>query len=274
MRFLACLLLSTPLWAQTHIIDTLRYRFTDPSTNSNLASCTMYISDNTPSSDANDTYVPATLTYSVINGVVNLALQPNDTGIPAGTSYSVQYACESDQPLPPEIWYVPSGGPYTIRAVRVATLPGPGLLFNPSQLAGGGAIPGQYLEWSGTSWVAQVPDVGGDLSGSAETATVSGIQGHPVSVAAPIDGQMLRWSALAGQWQPVQVRYTTTFSGLTSVLISGATHQLATQNLSVTCYDSATPRNIVEPDSWTVNPTTYDVTINFTMAQTGTCTIR
>jgi hypothetical protein len=48
-----------PLWAQTHIIDTLRYRFTDPATNSNLANCTMYISDITPSSDANDTYLPA-----------------------------------------------------------------------------------------------------------------------------------------------------------------------------------------------------------------------
>jgi hypothetical protein len=148
------------------------------------------------------------------------------------------------------------------------------LLFNPSQLTGGGATPGQYLEWSGSSWVAGFPDLGGDLSGSTDVAKVSAIQGYAISSATPTDGQIIRWIAADGQWEPVAVRYTSTFGGLISVLIPGATHQLGTQNLSVTCYDAATPRNIVEPDSWTVNPNTYDVTINFTMPQTGSCTIR
>jgi hypothetical protein len=148
------------------------------------------------------------------------------------------------------------------------------LLFNPSQLTGGGASAGQYLEWNGTSWIADFPDVGGDLAGSTAAAKVSGIQGYPISSAPPADGQIMRWSATAGQWQPVQVRYTTTFTGLTSLTVPGTTHQLGTQNLWVTCYDTATPRNIVEPDSWTVNPTTFDVTIDFTVGQSGTCTIR
>lgn len=122
-------LLSVPLWAGTAIVDTLRYRFNDE-----LANCTLYITDVTPSADSTTTYAPGTLAYSVVNGVVNLTLEPNDAATPAGTSYSVQYACQKGKALPPEVWVVPSGGPFAIRAVRAAIVPSPTVLFSPAQI--------------------------------------------------------------------------------------------------------------------------------------------
>jgi hypothetical protein len=44
--------------------------------------------------------------------------------------------------------------------------------------------------------------LGGDISGSPGTVTVTQIQGRPVSSAAPSSGQALAWNATALQWQP------------------------------------------------------------------------
>ena len=129
MRVIFVFLLTVPLWAGTSIVDTLRYRFNDE-----LANCTLYVTDVTPSADSNTTYAPGTLVYRVVNGVVNLMLEPNDVATPAGTSYSVQYACQKGKTLPPEVWVVPSGGPFTIREVRGAIMPSPTLMFSPAQI--------------------------------------------------------------------------------------------------------------------------------------------
>lgn len=65
--------------------------------------------------------------------------------------------------------------------------------------------------------------------------------------------------------------YTATFSSLTAVTIPGATHHLASNSLFVVCYDLSTPARLVEPDSITVNSGTFDVAINFAVAQSGSC---
>lgn len=274
LRWIGWLLLTAPAWAQTQIVDTLRYRFIDPATNSNLANCILYITDVTPSSDSNNTYVPSTLTYVVVNGVVNLTLQPNDAATPAGTSYSVQYQCAKDQTPPPEIWVVPSGGPFPIRAVRAAVVPSPALMFSPAQLTNGGATPGQYLQWNGQSWIGEAPAAGGDLAGSLAGATVVAVQGEAISSTAPSDGQVMRWNAAAAQWEPIKIRYTVSLTGATSVTIPGSTHQLGTQDITVTCFDNSSTPQPVEPDRWIVDAGTFDVTINFSMPQTGRCVLR
>src|ERR1039458_6786846 len=46
-----------------------------------------------------------------------------------------------------------------------------------------------------------------------------------------------------------------------------------TANLSVECYDSASPSALVEPDKIVVDPVTYNVSIYFASAQTGSCNI-
>jgi hypothetical protein len=46
------------------------------------------------------------------------------------------------------------------------------------------------------------PVLGGDLSGTAQSATVNRIAGRLLSPAAPADQQVLQWSAANSQWQP------------------------------------------------------------------------
>lgn len=68
-------------------------------------------------------------------------------------------------------------------------------------------------------------------------------------------------------------RYSTTFTSQTSISIAGTTHNLGTADLHVQCRDAAGPRKIVEPNDVTINDSTFDVTITFSVAQSGRCTI-
>jgi hypothetical protein len=214
---------------------------------------------------------------------------------------------------------------------------------------------GQYLKWNGTSnqWepttmsaLSQLPAAGGDLSGTLSSATVVKLQNRAVSLAAPATGQVLGWDG--NQWTPQTVtggnagspvdrtiantyatgakqtfvpsvstsginvapntlplvpaagdlavdsldsnklkvydgsqwntlatatNYVATFTGQTSVLVLGTSHRLGTANLVVDCYDSSSPAQRVEPDKVTIDPTTFNVTVTFTSAQTGRCVI-
>jgi len=67
--------------------------------------------------------------------------------------------------------------------------------------------------------------------------------------------------------------YATSFTSQTSVTIAGAAHQLNTANVAVNCYDTETPAMEVDPNTVSVNLTTYDVTINFAQAQSGRCVV-
>lgn len=61
-----------------------------------------------------------------------------------------------------------------------------------------------YACVSANQWAAQGGGgtLGGDLSGSTGAATVTGLQGRPVSSAAPSGGQTLVWNAATQSWQP------------------------------------------------------------------------
>ena len=53
------------------------------------------------------------------------------------------------------------------------------------------------------TWVTQtLQSLGGDVSGSPGSATVTQIQGRPVSASAPSSGQSLVWSSSTNTWQP------------------------------------------------------------------------
>ncbi len=120
----------------------------------------------------------------------------------------------------------------------------------------------------------QVSGLGDAATKSSATAewNAGQLQGRGVAAAAPADGQMLRWNATTSMWEPVKVRHSVTFAGATTVTVQGADHQLGTGDLVVTCYDAAAA--VVEPGSVAIHPTTFDVTIQFAVAQDGKCVIR
>jgi hypothetical protein len=74
------------------------------------------------------------------------------------------------------------------------------------------------------------------------------------------------WTPQGGATAP---NYAAAFSSATTVKVLGAAHKLNTENLVVDCYDNSTPVNRVEPDSVTIDPSTYDVTVNFAVPQSG-----
>ena len=69
-------------------------------------------------------------------------------------------------------------------------------------------------------------------------------------------------------------RYTASFSGQTTVTVTGATHGIGTNMLAVTCYDDADPRNTVGPDNVTVDDGTFDVVVTFFESETGKCVLQ
>jgi hypothetical protein len=93
----------------------------------------------------------------------------------------------------------------------------------------------------------------------------------------PADGQLLGWSAASSAWLPVTVapppNFAAAFSGTTVLAIPGTQHNLNTPNLVVSCYDSASPANMIEPSNITVNQSTYDVAISFLQPQSGRCVV-
>lgn len=59
------------------------------------------------------------------------------------------------------------------------------------------------------------------------------------------------------------------FTQQTSVTLPGAVHGLRTPNLLVHVYDDATPMAEVLPETLTVHPTSYDITVTFGQPQSG-----
>lgn len=90
---------------------------------------------------------------------------------------------------------------------------------------------------------------------------------------------------ITGSWPDQTVTFTgggggggvfgSTFSNQTSLTVTGATHGLGTADLIVAIYDSATgTRNLVIPDSVSIDSSTFDVTVAFELSQSGRIVIQ
>jgi Chaperone of endosialidase len=64
-------------------------------------------------------------------------------------------------------------------------------------------------------------------------------------------------------------RYGTTFTGVQQITIPGATHMLGTSAILFQAYDSASPRAALGDPGVIVNPSNYDVTVNFGITMSG-----
>ena len=103
------------------------------------------------------TIVRWTGVLTIVNGDLDIRLEPNDTAQPPGTSYTVTYRPKSGTGWT-EYWVVPtSSEPVRVASVRVAQPPTPQLTIQPSQIASGDATNGQVLTWSASlnRWVPQ-----------------------------------------------------------------------------------------------------------------------
>ena len=161
---------------------------------------------------------------------------------------------------------------------------------------------GQVLGWDGAQWIPQTLSQGGGGSvygvdktlsntytaGARQTfvpsLSTSGINVMPSTLpTSPVAGDISLDSDDAnklkvydgGQWNTLVTvsNYVSSFTGQMAVTINGTTHRLGSANLSVECYDTASPSARVEPDKVVVAPVTFNVTIYFATAQTGTCTL-
>lgn len=77
---------------------------------------------------------------------------------------------------------------------------------------------------SGTASVAQLPVLGGDLSGTVSNATVAKVQGRAVLSTAPSDGQALLWVAGTSAWAPGSPTVASDHSALSNLNYDSAGH--------------------------------------------------
>lgn len=154
-----------------------------------------------------NTYVKWSKQWTVKNGVFTVALIPNDTAEPAGTSYSVRYVPNSG-PSWSEIWVVTTGGPLEIWQVRVLSTPVPEVLISLSQLTTSGSTKGDLIARTASAWAVFTGGTNGncllkDLTqasgvrwGSCLTGTGGGDVGGPVSSQ---DGGLVLFDGVTGK---------------------------------------------------------------------------
>src|SRR5574338_366615 len=144
MRLLTLLLATCALYgAQTRVLDTMYYPTGAPVNGTLRISWSGW-------SIGGVTYPAGQINYAVVNGAVDVLLEPN----PVGSPYTITYALENGS-TQRSYWNVPtSATPVTIAAIKSDTGPAQvaDYIIHPSRLAQGGASLGQALCWNGTSY--------------------------------------------------------------------------------------------------------------------------
>jgi len=118
------------------------------------------------------------------NGAFSTVLEATTSATPANVSYRVRFAI-LDRDWWVERWVVPTGGPHTIAAVRVVTVPTPALAILLSQIAPSGASSGQVPVFNGSSWLPGTVGAGSGLDcSSPATLTIDAAGAVTVSATA------------------------------------------------------------------------------------------
>ncbi len=174
-----------------------------------------------------------------------------------------------------------AGAP-TFRALSAAEIPN---LSSTYQATSEKNAPGGYAGVSSTGklTVSQGSEVWslGDLTdasgkhGSASSVQMFGGGSTNAGECATFDasGNLISTGTPCGSGSGGTANHATVFTTQSSVTIAGSSHQMGTANLIVECYDGGTPARKIEPDSVTVNPASYDVTVAFTQPQSGKCVV-
>ncbi len=167
-KFALMLSLSLAAWGQTTVTQTL----TSPIGGGNW---TGTITISAPSMTCSGVqYAAATTTLTVTNGVVSVALRPNDAcQVPTGVvnAYRVTYRPNVGSQYS-RYWLVPTSA--TAVSIAQVEAGGPPLAqpwtILPGAIAGGGATAGQFLSFDGVRWAPATLAAGsGDLTGPASS---------------------------------------------------------------------------------------------------------
>lgn len=289
--FLAASLSAAP----TRIVDTVKY-----ANNTNASGMARI---EWPAFTISGTSVAAGFVQvNIVNGVLDVSLQPTDLATPSGTVYTVRFYLQNS-PVATEYWSVPtSASAVNLADVRMAPLSALSGLHDVSthndwtQISTPGTNPASgYLRvyaktGSGVCWltsagtetcagagaVASVFGRTGTVTAASGDYTASQVTNTPAgsisatTVQAAIDELDNEKAAASHTHAP----YEASFTSQTSVSIAGATHGIGRAALTVTCWDAGAPRNLVEPDTVTVDSGSYDVAVTFAVAQSGRCVLR
>lgn len=235
--------------------------------------------------------------YAVRGGRVNLRLEANDTSLPAGTYYEVEYRLRSTTFR--ETWLVPtSATPLAIDDVALQVLPGLQTQVLLTQLAASGAVEGQSIVFQGGRWTVgsaaapgtavPYPAPATNTNSLLVAATAHGQGVHP-QVGSCFDASTPASAVEPGSVEisssgDVTITFATTFTGTcpiygagelvpvafvaeTLVSVPAATHGLGMQPVFYGCRG---PAQRIEPGSVSVG-IAGQVEIRFLSAQTGTC---
>lgn len=208
------------------------------------------------------TYVATRKRVTVTAGAFSVSLPANSTLTPAASLYRVEYFLNNGTSQI-EYWNVPTGGPYTIRDVRwrdrqptgyVASFTGATWTL-PASIHG---IRTKALQ--ATCLDGSTPAVEIECAVSVHPATFDVI----ASFANSQTGKLVLSAVSAWSTQ----NYVKTMTSATSVSVPYSEHKMATNQISVQCWDNATPAAQVECRS-TIHPTSYDVAVTLAAAQSG-----
>jgi len=255
MRLLTILLLAASLQAVT-VSDTIT--LADGSTANGLVVITLASGAHSSSV----TYAATRKRVTVTSGVFSVSLPANSTLTPAGTLYRAEMYLQGGTSQT-EYWNIPTGGPYTIRDVRWRDR----------------APTGYAASFTGSTWTLPASIHGIRTKAmqvacfDASTPAVQiecAVTVHPttfdvVARFASSQAGKLVLSAVAA-WSTQN--YLKAMTSATSVSVPYTEHKMATNQLTVECWDDATPAAQVSCVP-SVHPTTYDVAVTFPVAQSG-----
>ena len=153
-----------------------------------LATGTITITASAPFTAADGVRVETlALRVPIVNGAFSVALEPNDTGVPAGTQYVAVWNLDGSRPRT-ERWYVTtSGGTLNLQAVLVGAAATPAGVVHLWQFAQDGAVSGQAPVWNGTTWLPGNVASSGGGGGTVGPTGPTGAQGPsgPAGVQGP-----------------------------------------------------------------------------------------
>lgn len=117
-----------------------------------LANGTIYVTPNQQFKEVGGRQIyPVAIPAQVVNGILSIALYPNDTSLPTGTYYTASYSITNMAQIS-EIWIIPtSATPVNLDTIRAVNSPTTSFQVSLTQLLTTGCTNGQVLAFNGTS---------------------------------------------------------------------------------------------------------------------------